>query len=150
MTLCIDFKLPASLRDSGVSRINLGVLWALMALRDCGALIHLMAFLCCRVHRSLGSRSNFRSANPAIASRRNSTSCKPNTTGILFLFLFTNLSSSITVNRRCTDFTQRKLFWMKTRPICNKLSPTILAIYINHATINVRLRCLRSAISTSI
>lgn len=78
-----------SVEQRRVSRINLRVLWALMALRDCGASIHLMAFLCCRVHRSLDSRSNFRSANPAIVSRRNSTFYRPNTTGIFFHFVQT-------------------------------------------------------------
>lgn len=94
----------ANLWDSGVSNKSRGVLWALMASRDCGALIHLMVFLCCRVHRSLGSRSNFRSASPAIVSRRSSTFCRPNTTGILPPFVFTNLSSPIAAKRRRTDF----------------------------------------------
>lgn len=85
------FELPASTRDTEVFRINLGVLRALMALRDCGALIHLMVFLCCRVHRSLDSRSNFQSLNPAIVSRRSSISCRLSTTGILLFLIFTNI-----------------------------------------------------------
>lgn len=47
-------------------------------------------FFCYRVHRSLDSRLNFLLANPAIVSRRNSISCRLNTTGILLFSLFTN------------------------------------------------------------
>jgi len=75
------YRFRARLRNNEVSRMNLRIL---RALRNCGTLIHLMAFLCCRVHRSLGSRSNFRSASPVIVSRKSSTFCRPNTTGILF------------------------------------------------------------------
>lgn len=114
--------------------------------RDCGALIHLMVFLCCRVHRSLGSRSNFRSASPAIVSRRSSTFCRPNTTGIPPPLVSTNLSSPIAAKRRRTDFIPIRI--KGHGPICHIcFRQSWQFVDINRATANIRLRCLSSAIS---